>query len=208
MGLLSIFKSRKKREQKRKEKELAQMCANFKSLDQLEKSGMMLWQQDKRRLFLEQTLAQLMMVSDEKWKSFLKNVFTWVYYNECVDNMNAMIVDEQLKAVRRAKKKCNTLTMRDINRIKSAKKQEIPYEAFEKQAPEVQPFEFFVIHQDSEAIPVSKNHGGKGEDTEGMIPGGRVLCVGQYDPDADNFDIATWAEVKAFLEQNTTEKDS
>lgn len=200
MNILNIFRSRKKREANQKEKELAQMCANFKSLDQLEKSGMILWQQDKRRLFLEQPLALLMMTTDERWRNFLKNVFTWVYYNECVESMNALVLDEQLKAVRRAKKKCNTLTMRDIQRIKSAKKQEIRYEDFEKKAPEVQSFEFFVIHEDSEAIPVSKNHGGEGEDTEGMVPGGRVLCVGQYDPEADTFDIATWEEVKTFLE--------
>lgn len=202
MNILNIFRSRQKREAKQKEKKLAQMCANFKSLEQLEKSGMILWEQDKRRLFLEQPLAQLMMATDKKWRNFLKNVFTWVYYNECVENMNALVLDEQLKAVRRAKKVCNTLTMRDINRIKSAKKREITYAEFEGKAPKVLPFEFFVIHENSEAVPVSKNRGGEGEDTEGIIPGGEVLCVGQYDPETNNFDIATWGEVKAFLKLN------
>lgn len=202
MNILNIFRSRKKREEKRKKKELDQICSNFRSLEQLEKSGVILWEQDKRRLFIEQALAQLMMASDKNWKNFLQNVFLWVYYQECVENVNAMVLDEQLKAVRKVKKKYCSLTMRDIQRIKSAKLQEISYAQCEEKAPEVRPFEFFVIRENSEAIPVSKNHGGEGEDTEGIVPGGEVLCVGQYDPDAETFDIATWNEVKTFLERN------
>lgn len=205
MSIFNIFRSRKNRETKQKEKELAQMCANFKNLDQLEKSGLILWEQDKRRLFLEQPLAVLMMANENKWRNFLRNIFMWVYYNECVENMKALVLDEQLKAVRRAKKKCNTLTMRDINRIKSARKNEIKFEDFDGKNPPMQPFEFFVIHENSEAIPVSKNHGGEGEDTDGIVPGGEVLCVGQYDPNADTFDITSWNEVKTFLKLNGEE---
>lgn len=195
------FLSKRKRKEKRERKELAQTCKNFKTLELLQKKGLILWDEQKRRLFLEQPIAMVMMASEKKWRAFLQNCFAWIYYQECQSAVDAYMLDEELKAVRKAKKVCNTLNMRDIQRIKSARRSEIAFSDIEGKAPKVQPFEFFVIRENSEAVPVSKNHGGAGDDTEGIVPGGELLCVGQYNPTAQNFDIALWSDVKNFLQQ-------
>lgn len=205
MGFMDIFCSRKKRRAIREQKELAQMCRNFKTLEQLQKSGLLLWDQTKHRLYLEQPMAVLMMKNNKTWATFLQNLFYWIYYNECVGAMDGLILDEELKAVRRAKKKCNALTMRDIQRIKSARRNEIAFEDYEKHAPEIKPFEFFVIRENSDAVPKSKNKGGTDEENEGIVAGGELLCVGQYDPEAEHFDIALWTDVQAFIRQNKPE---
>lgn len=205
MEFMNIFRSRKKRRAIREQKELAQMCQNFKTLEQLQKSGLLLWDQAQRRLYLEQPMAVLMMKSNKTWATFLQNCFYWIYYNECVGAMDGLILDEELKAVRRAKKICNTLTMRDIQRIKSARRNEIAFEDYEKHAPEVKPFEFFVIRENSDAIPKSKNKGGTDEENEGRVAGGELLCVGQYDPEAEHFDIALWTDVQIFIRQRKAE---
>lgn len=201
MGIMNIFRSRKKRRAIREQKELAQMCRNFKTLEQLQKSGLLLWDQAQRRLYLEQPIAVLMMKNNKTWTTFLQNCFYWIYYNECVDAMDGLLLDEELKAVRKAKKICNTLTMRDIQRIKTARRKEIAFEDYEKHAPEVKPFEFFVIRENSEVVPKSKNKGGTDKENKKIVAGGELLCVGQYDPDATHFDIALWTDVQAFLTQ-------
>lgn len=202
MGIMNIFRSRKKRRAIREQKELGQMCRNFKTLEQLQKSGLLLWNQAQRRLYLEQPIATLMMRNEKKWTAFLRNCFFWIYYNECVGAMDGLILDEELKAVRRAKKICNTLTMRDIQRIKSARRNEIAFEDYEKHAPEVKPFEFFMIRENSEAVPRSRNKGGTDKENERIVAGGELLCVGQYDPEAEQFDIALWTDVQMFIHQN------
>lgn len=195
MGIRNFFFSKKK------QKELKALIENFKTLEELEKSNLLLWEQDKRRLFLEEPIANLMMVDEKTWKNFLTNVFTWVYYNECMDAVNTAIMMEQLKAVRRAKKICNTLTMRDINRIKDARRSEITFADIENKTPEVKPFELYVVRGNSQAVPKSKNKGGTEEENENIVAGGEIVCVGTFDPNTEQFDIALWQDVKLFMEQ-------
>lgn len=205
MGIMNIFRSRKKRRAIKEQKELANICRNFKTLEQLQRNGLLLWDLSQRRLYLEQPIAILMMKNEKTWSTFLQNCFYWIYYNECLGAMEGLMLDEELKAVRKAKKICNTLTMRDINRIKTAKRNEIAFEDFEKHAPEVKPFEFFVIRENSESVPRSKNKGGTDEKNENIVAGGELLCVGQYDPEAENFDIALWSDVQNFINQTPKE---
>lgn len=199
MRILDIFRSRKKRRAMREQKELEQICRNFKSLEALQKSGLILWDLPRRRLFLEQPIAMMMMNSNKTWRAFLQNCFLWIYYQECVDAMDTLMLDKELKAVRRAKKICNTLTMRDINRIKTACRNEIAFEEYERHAPEIKSFEFFVIRENSEAVPRSKNKGGTDEENENIVAGGELFCVGQYDPNAETFDIALWSDIQSFF---------
>lgn len=207
MGILNLLRLRIKRKAKQSEKELASLSANFKRLEELQRTGLLLWDAKQRRLFLEQPLALIMMRKEETWKNFLKNCYAWIFYNECAAAVDTLIIDEELKAVRRAKKMCNTLTMRDINRIKEAKRNEISLEDCEKNTPEVKPFEFFVIRENSEAVPLSKNKGGTGD--EDVVPGGEIFCIGQYDPDENNFVIALWEDVKFFMQHgNKNNKDT
>ena len=206
MGIANVFKSKDKRREEKKRKELGNLCKNFKTLEELEKYGLILWGQKNRRLFLEEPIANLMMVSEESWNNFLRNCFTWIYYNECMDAVNGAMMMEELKAVRHAKKKCNTLSMRDINRIKEARRKEITFADIESKTPEVKAFEIYVIRANSEAMPKSKNKGGAEEENEGIIPGGEISCVGTYDPNTDQFDIALWEDVKVFMEQGKTEE--
>ena len=198
MGIFSFLRSRIKRRAKKDEEELAVLANVFKHLEDLQKNGLLLWEPKLRRLFMEQPLALVMMRREKTWKNFLKNCYAWIFYQECTQAVDTLLIDEELKAVRRAKKICNTLTMRDINRIKEAKRNEISFEDCGKSMPEIKPFEFFVIRENSEAVPTSRNKGGTGEDKD-IIPGGEIFCVGQYDPENNDFAIAIWEDVKDFM---------
>lgn len=198
MGIFSFLRSRIKRRAKKEKKELEVLGNAFKHLDDLQKNGLLLWEPKLRRLFLEQPLALIMMRKEKTWKNFLQNCYAWIFYQECANAVDTLFIDEELKAVRRAKKICNTLTMRDINRIKEAKRNEISFEDCEKNIPEIKPFEFFVIRENSEAVPTSRNKGESGEEQD-IIPGGEIFCVGQYDPENNEFAIAIWEDVKNFM---------
>lgn len=194
MGIFSIFKSKKQR----KLDEIARVSSVFKTLFELQKDGLILWEGEKRRLYIEQPLAILMMSKECKWRAFLHNCYLWVYYQECESTVESYMVEEELKAVRRAKKVCPNLSVRDINRIKAAKREEISFSDIEKIAPELKAFEFFIIRRNSEALPGKGADGGTGE----TVAGGELQCVGQYNPESKTFEIALWKDVEKFIHQN------
>ncbi len=88
---------------------------------------------------------------------------------------------EELAAVRKALAKDSKLQRMDIDRIKWSRRQEIALS--DMQPPKVEPFEFFIIPDSTEAAV-------------------EPLAVGSYDPNTEKMEVATWDEVKALLKQN------
>ncbi len=101
MGLFSYF-SKKRREQRRKLRELRAFSSTFSTLDRLEQSGLLVWDQKQRRLFINQSLAVLMMRDAESWVNFVTNVYQWLYYQQAQEAWNAHFLKEELAAVRKA----------------------------------------------------------------------------------------------------------
>jgi len=162
------------------------------TLDQLEKSGLIAFDKKNRRLFIEQALAALMLRNEESWGNFMHNCFTWLYMRQSREAWETYILKEELKAVRRAKKKVTLLTRKDVERIRRARRGEIGLTDMEP--PKVEPFEFFVIRDDAEAVPENK-------DDRQKVAGGVIVAVGNYNPQTEKFEIAEWEEIKAFMEQ-------
>ena len=94
--------SKRRREQRKKLKELKQFSSTFSALDRLEQSGLLVWDQKQRRLFISQSLAVVMMRSAETWVNFITNTYQWLYYQQAQEAWNAHFLRAELAAVRRA----------------------------------------------------------------------------------------------------------
>lgn len=180
--------SKKKREEKARLKELGNLVRNFVSLEKLEKGGMLAFNVKNRRLFIEQPLALVMMKDAEAWQNFMRNVFQWLYYRQCQEAWDAYIQREELKAVREATKKYALMTRADIERVKRARRDEMA--ADDVKAPKVEPFEFFVIREAATEPQQTRTE---------AVPGGEILAVGNFNPETDALEMATWEEVRKFI---------
>jgi len=178
--------SKKKREEKARLKELGGLVHNFASLEKLEKGGMLTFDVKNRRLFIEQPLAVVMMKDAESWQNFMRNVFQWLYYKQCQEAWDTFLQREELKAVREATKKYALMTRADIERVKRARRGEVT--ASDVAAPKVEPFEFFVIRDTSVTA-----------ESQSAVPGGEILAVGNFNPETEALEMATWEEVRKFL---------
>lgn len=138
-----------------------------------------------RRLFLEQPLAMLMMSTAENWSSFMQNVFMWLYYRQCQEAWDGFILREEMQAVRHARQHYAALTRADVERIKRQRRDEIADSDMEP--PHIEPFEFYIIR---EVAPTD----------EQQKPSGEVMVVGWYDGQTEELEMASWNEVKRFLD--------
>ena len=168
-------------------KQLSTLRETFNVLEKAEESGLIWYDQKNRRLFIEEPLATVLMASARMWKNFLQNSFTWLYWRQCSEAWESYIMKEELKAVRQVRKKTAVLTREDVERIRYARRQEIGIGDMEP--PKVDAFEFFVVRASLKAEPAEKS-----------VPGGEVLGVGSYNPETERVEMASWEEVKAFLE--------
>ena len=101
MSIFTYF-TKKRREQRRKLKELKAFASRFSTLDRLEQSGLLTFDAKSRRLFIAQSLAVLMMKDAESWVAFVTNVYQWLYYQQAQEAWNAHFLKEELAAVRKA----------------------------------------------------------------------------------------------------------
>lgn len=183
------------RKQRKQLQGLHDFASVFNSFNQLEKSGMLSFDQKNRRLFIEQPIAYLMIAGGaEKWQAFINNVFLWLYHRQCCEAWDKYILKEELAAVRVASKKYAALTRADIERIRRQRRDEITQS--DQEPPKVEPFEFFIVRQATkeEAAEALKNN------PKNAIPAGTILAVGHYDPMSENLEMAPWEDIKPFLE--------
>lgn len=101
MSIFTYF-TKKRREQRRKLKELKAFASRFSTLDRLEQSGLLTFDSKLRRLFIAQSLAVLMMKDAESWVAFVTNVYQWIYYQQAQEAWNDYFLKAELKAVREA----------------------------------------------------------------------------------------------------------
>ena len=199
MNPFSYF-SKQRRQQRRKLKDLKAFADRFSTLDRLEQSGLLVWDQKQRRLFISQSLALLMMKDAESWVNFVTNVFQWLYYQQAQEAWNAHFLKEELAAVRRAardtagtvpavgsdadgKRTTEGLSPsvspapEERNPLSRADVERIRLAARQQVAesdiepPKVEPFEMFIV-----------------EDTVDVNP--RIIAVGYFDPETGEQELA------------------
>lgn len=187
MGLFSYF-SKKKREQRRKLKELRAFSGVFSTLDRLEQSGLLVWDQKQRRLFIAQSLAVLMMRSAENWVNFITNTYQWLYYQQAQEAWNAHFLKEELAAVRAASVGENHQTIQlaraDVERIRMAARQQVAESDIEP--PKMEPFEFFIVQETTDVKA-------------------KLIAVGYFDPESNSMELAPWSEIQPLLQKSDGE---
>ena len=183
MSIFTYF-SKRKREQRRKLKELKQFSSTFTTLDRLEQSGLLVWDQKQHRLFIAQSLAILMMKDAESWVNFVTNVFQWLYYQQAQQSWNDHFLKEELAAVRKASVDDNHQTVQlsraDVERIRLAARQQVAESDIEP--PKVEPFEMFIVEDTVDAKP-------------------KIIAVGYFDPETGAQELAPWSEIQPLLQK-------
>ena len=183
--MFKFFKyfSKEKRQQRRKLKELSNLSSMFSTISKLETTGLLVWSQKDRRLFIAQSLASLMLAKGaEAWTAFVQNIYLYHYFNQCSEAWQQYIQKEELAAVRKASEGSNPpLTRSDAERIRLAARQRIMES--DVQPPQVQLFEFFIIRETEQAKP-------------------DLIAVGYFDPQTSAMEIAPWEEVAPLLQTN------
>lgn len=198
MSIISYFK--KRREQKRRLRQLGEIGGVFHSLDQCEEGGLVAFDKKNRRLFIEEPLAVVMMSGGaDKWQAFMHNCFTWLYYRQCSEAWEVFIRKEELVAVRKATKQYAAMTRADIERVRRARRTEIGESDMEP--PKVEPFEFFVVRERAAAEQqhTEKSENSEYSDSKKSVPGGEILAVGSYEPETERLEMAAWEDVSVFL---------
>ena len=174
--------SKKRREQRKKLKELRQFSSVFTTLDRLEQSGLLTFDAKSRRLFIAQSLALLMMRDAESWIAFIQNVYLWLTYQECQRLWSEHFLKEELSAVRKASVNENhetvPLSRADVERIRLAARQQVAESDIEP--PKVEPFEMFIVEDTVDAKP-------------------KIIAVGYFDPETNDMELAPWSEVEPLL---------
>lgn len=178
----------------------------FATLETMEKKGLLLWDTKNRRLFIAEPLAILMIQKEQGWIAFLQNVAYWQYYKEVQDSWDSYIRNEELKAVRRAKRKYAMLTKKDIERIRRQRRSEVQED--EKNAIEIKPFELFILGDNYEGscLQVSDETTNTAKDSKEAT--NHVVAVGDYNPITQQVNMALWKDVQSALREINSEKES
>jgi hypothetical protein len=182
MSIFTYF-SKKRREQRKKLRELKNFSSVFSTLDRLEQSGLLVWDQKQRRLFINQSLAVLTLLkSPEAYAATVQNLYLWTYWQQIQQVTADTMLKEELAAVRKASVGDNHQTVQlsraDIDRIRLAARQQVAEGDIEP--PKVEPFEMFIVEDTVDAKP-------------------RIIAVGYFNPETNDMEIAPWSEVEPLL---------
>lgn len=133
------------------------------------------------RLFIAQPFASLLMANGaDGWINSIHAIYQYTYLRLSQEVWEDYLQKEELAAVREALSKNPKLQRSDIDRIRWSRRQEIALSDMEP--PKVEPFEFFIIPDSTEAAV-------------------EPIAVGSYDPNTGQMEVAVWNEVKILLEK-------
>ncbi len=133
------------------------------------------------RLFIAQPFASLLMANGaDGWINSIHAIYQYTYLRLSQEAWEDYLQKEELTAVREALSKNPKLQRDDIDRIRWSRRQEIAISDMEP--PKVEPFEFFIIPDSTEAAV-------------------EPIAVGSYDPNTGQMEVAVWNDVKILLEK-------
>ena len=178
--------SKKRREQRKKLKELRQFSSVFSTLDRLEQSGLLVWDQKSRRYFISQSLAAVMIAQGaEGWVNFIQNLYLHAYWQEIQQVTDDTMLKAELAAVRKASVGENHQTVQlsraDVERIRLAARQQVAESDIEP--PKVEPFEMFIVEDTVDAKP-------------------KIIAVGFFDPETNDMELAPWSEIEPLIRKS------
>lgn len=120
----------------------------FSLLDRMEECGLLRWEAEARRLTVDYDLAALMMRRRDGWRHFLDNIRLWKTQRLTEDAWNTLFLREEMKSVRRAKRKTARLEKSDIIRIRQRRREEIGFESLTP--PRIEKMEVYVAGRSAE----------------------------------------------------------
>lgn len=189
---LNLWKRwKERRDQKRKLREQKDLLQTWTWLESIFKSGMLSFDNKLHRLFIMQPFASLLMARGaEGWLNSIHAIYQYIYWRQTQQAWEKYMQKEEMDAVRKAINgmDASQLTVQnsqlkinndDIQRIKRTRRAEIAMSDMEP--PKVEPFEFFIIPDSTEAKV-------------------EPIAVGHYDPNTEQMEVATWDEVKQLLQ--------
>lgn len=178
-NLLSSWKQH--RQQKKAQKQQRKLMQTWSWLEQVFQSGMLGFDHKAHRLFIAQPFASLLMANGaDGWINSIHAIYQYTYLRLSQEAWEDYLQKEELAAVREALSKNPKLQRSDIDRIRWSRRQEIGLSDMEP--PKVEPFEFFIIPDSTEAAV-------------------EPIAVGSYDPNTGQMEVAVWNEVKILLEK-------
>lgn len=177
-----LRKWRERRQQKRRQRENLQTLHLWAQLEKIFESGLLTFDYKHHRLFVTQSMAALMMQNGaEGWVRSVHNIYEYAHWLQTQRAWEDFMHKEELAAVRKAMADNPKLRRPDIERIKRARRQEIAVSDMEP--PKVEPFEFFIVPDSTEAKV-------------------EPIAVGYYDPTTGQMETATWDEVQPLIRRS------
>lgn len=173
------------RERKRKKAQMREMqtlCYSLGLIKKLQRGGLLHWSEKDRHLYIAQPLATVILAwGADRWANFLNNVYLYEVQQLLDKRWRLALMGEQSKAVREQREKRPNLTRAEIERIRRAVADNLDESKVE--LPPIKPFEFYILADDIEDKEKNK-----------------VAYVGEYNPDTETFEMATWEDVKSAVE--------
>ena len=158
---MSFFKKNNKKKTDNIEKEVLVRIAQ---LQQLSRRGLLYVDIKQRKVIITSTLAVLFMGDKERWDGFMSNVNLWFHYTASQLLWNKIFLDEEIKAVREARKKYASLTSLQERTIRFDARKNIDPSVLP--APKIASFDFIVSSdiadgKDASVIVVGRYDKGK-----------------------------------------------
>ena len=179
---LNLFKLwRERRKQKQKLQDYKNLLQTWTWLEQVFQSGMLTFDEKAHRLFITQPLAVLLMSNGaDGWVNSIHNIYQYAYLRQSQKLWDEFIKEKEMAAVKDAMNSPSgdSINRDDIERIKRARRSEIAVSDMEP--PRVEPFEFFIVPDSTEAKV-------------------EPIGIGHYDPNTKEMEVASWEEVKGYL---------
>ena len=171
------------RKKKQLQKDQFNLLQTWAWLESIFESGMLSFDEKEHRLFILQPMAVLLMAKGaEGWVNSVHGIYQYLHWRQTQKAWESYFQKEELAAVRSAMNRPSgeKLTSEDVERIKRSRRAEIAIGDME--APKVQPFEFFIIPNSTEAKV-------------------EPIGIGYYDPNTGEMEVATWGEVKSIISE-------
>ena len=169
------------RKKKRLQKDQFNLLQTWAWLESIFESGMLSFDEKEHRLFILQPMAVLLMAKGaDGWVNSIHSIYQYLHWRQTQKEWEKFFQKEEFAAVRMALNgpSGDKLKREDIERIKRSRRAEIV--SSDMEAPKVEPFEFFIIPDSTEAK---------------VEPVG----IGYYDPNTGEMEVATWESVKGYL---------
>ena len=178
----NIFKSKKKKKQKKALQNMCDLHEMVGILDKWARHGLIFWRRKDKLLIIEETVALIKLAEGRKgFLNFLNQIAVWQSSKLIDEAYESHRVHVETEAVRKAQRKYANLTKADIMRIRQEARENMPMLPIE-QLDYIKEFDIFVVRANAPSVQ---------EATEAS---GQLLALGHFD--GEKVEMAMYDEVK------------